>query len=142
MNETSLTKAHWSFWVIATVALIWNVMGAINFVVQMNPEMIDRYRESEQAIILGRPTWATVAFAIAMFGGTIGCLLLLLKKQAAFYVLIASLVGVVVTVIHSLTAANSLGPGEIAEFIVMPVVVAAFLVCYAKLVERRHWIGK
>ena len=37
MNEKTITGPHRSFWVVAAVALIWNVLGSINFVAQMNP---------------------------------------------------------------------------------------------------------
>jgi hypothetical protein len=61
--------------------LIWNVLGCVNFFAQMNPDMVASYRESEQAIIQGRPLWATVGFAVAVFGGALGCVLLLFKKR-------------------------------------------------------------
>ncbi len=81
MNDKDVSGVHWSFWVIGTFMLLWNVMGCINFIVQMNPDMVASYRDSEQSIILGRPAWATVAFAIAVFSGALGCLLLMLKKS-------------------------------------------------------------
>lgn len=89
------STVHWSFWVIGTAALIWNVLGAINFVAQMNAEVVAAMPESHRAIIAARPLWATAAFAVAVFGGAPGCLLLLLKKSAAFYLFIASLLGVI-----------------------------------------------
>jgi hypothetical protein len=58
--------------------------------------------ESHRAIIEARPAWATGAFAIAVFGGALGCLLLLLKKSAAYYLFIASLLGVIVQLIPTL----------------------------------------
>lgn len=128
-------RAHWSFWVIGVIALVWNVMGSINFVVQMNPEMVASYRESEQAIIEGRPLWATVAFAIGVFGGSLGAVLLLWRKKSAFYVFIVSLFGVIATMIHTLTQGISFGAGEIAGIIVMPVALAVFLVWYSKRAE-------
>jgi hypothetical protein len=36
--------------------------------------------ETHRAIIDTRPAWATGEFAVAVFGGALGCLLLLLKK--------------------------------------------------------------
>ena len=101
MKDETVGGVHWSFWAIGAVALIWNVMGVINFFVQMNPDLLAEYRESERAIVEGRPAWATGAFAIAVFGGALGCLLLLLRKSAAYYVFIASLLGVIVTNIHT-----------------------------------------
>ena len=137
MNEN---KIHWSFWVICVVTLIWNVLGSINFVVQMNPEMHETYRETERLIIIGRPFWATVGFAIAVFGGAIGCFLLLLKKSFAFYLFIASLLGVFVTMAHALNLGINFGIGEILGFILMPMIVAIFLIWYSKLSERKGWV--
>ncbi len=89
MNDENVGGVHWSFWAIGAIALIWNVMGVINLFVQMNPDVLTAYRESERAIVEGRPAWATGGFAIAVFGGALGCLLLLLRKFAAFYLFIA-----------------------------------------------------
>ena len=139
MNDKTV-RVHWSFWVIGAIALIWNVLGAINFFAQMNPDMLAAYRESERAIIEGRPAWATIAFAIAVFGGALGCVLLLLKKAAAFYLFIASLLGVIVTMMHTLGAGIHFGLGEILGIILMPLVLAAFLIWYAKLAESKDWI--
>ena len=142
MKEEAVVSIHWSFWVISAVALIWNVMGVINFLVQMNPDTIAAYRESERAIIEGRPLWATVAFAAGVFGGALGSLLLLLRKPAAYYLFIVSLAGVIVTMIHTLGIGIDFGVGEILGIILMPLVVAAFLIWYSLWAARRGWVGK
>ena len=99
MKDKTVCGVHWSFWAIGTVALIWNVMGIMNFFMQMKAGMLAEMPESQRAIIESRPAWATGAFAIAVFGGALGCLLLLLRKSAAFYLFIASLLGVIVQLI-------------------------------------------
>ena len=141
MNDRSDATVHWSFWLIGAIALVWNVMGAINFVVQLNPDMLAAYRDSERAIIEGRPAWATIAFAVAVFGGAFGSLLLLLRKSVAFYLFVASLLGVFVSMIHSLGTEIDFGVGEILGIILMPIMVAAFLIWYSKQVESRGWTG-
>jgi hypothetical protein len=141
MKNKNVNAVHWSFWVIVTFMLIWNVMGCINFFVQMNPDMVASYRETEQAIISGRPAWATVAFAVAVFGGALGCLLLLLRKAAAYYLFIASLFGVIVTMAHTLGVGIDFGLGEILGIILMPLVVAAFLIWYSKQAESKGWVS-
>ncbi len=141
MNDKTVRGVHWSFWAIGAVALIWNVIGTINFFVQMNPDVLAAYRESERAIVEGRPAWATGAFAIAVFGGALGCLLLLFRKSAAYYLFIASLLGVIVTMIYTLGAGIDFGLGEILGIILMPLVVAAFLIWYSKQAESKGWIS-
>ncbi len=125
---------------IGAVALIWNVLGIINFVVRMNPNVINAYRESERAIIEGRPAWATGGFAVAVFGGALGSLLLLLKKSAEYYLFIASLLGVIVTMVHALGAGIDFGFGEIVGIILMPLIVAALLIWYSLRVKRKGWV--
>jgi hypothetical protein len=141
MNDKNVNKPHWSFWVIAIFMLVWNVMGCINFLVQMNPDMVSSYRETEQAIIQGRPIWATLAFAVAVFGGAIGCLFLILKKSIAFYMFIGSLIGVVITMIHTLGAGIVFSAGELIGIIFMPVAVAAFLIWYSTYSESKCWVS-
>jgi len=141
LNDKAVTRVHWSFWVISAIALVWNVLGSVNFFMQMNPDMLDAYRESERAIIQGRPAWATAGFAIAVIVGALGSLLLLLRKSAATYLFVASLVGVVVTMVHTLSVDYDFTSGEILVMVVMPLVVAALLVWYSKHAEGRGWIS-
>jgi len=134
-------KSHWSFWVIGVFALLWNGLGAVNYLMQVNADTLAMYREAERAIIESRPAWATGGFAIAMFSGALGSILLLLKKSAAFYAFIVSLLGVILTAIHTAGVDYDLSAGQIFAFAVMPLLVAAFLVWYSKLTERKGWIG-
>ena len=142
MDDKATGGVHWSFRVIGAVALGWNVMGAINFFVQMNPDALAAYRESERAIIEGRPAWATGAFAIAVFGGTLGSLLLLLRKPAAIHVFVVSMLGVIATMIHALGAGIAFSLGEILGIILMPLAVAAFLIWYSMQARRKGWLGR
>jgi len=117
-------------------------MGVINFFMQMNADALASFPESHRAIIVGRPAWATGAFAIAVFGGALGCLLLLLRKSAAYYLFIASLLGVIVQLIHTLGIATiDSSPFDISMIILMPLVVAAFLIWYSKWAESKGWIS-
>jgi len=135
---------HWSFWFISVVALLWNIGGAINYLMQMNPEFVATLPETHRAIINGRPAWATGGFAIGVFGGALGCILLLFRKSVAFYVFIVSLLGILVTMIHTVNVASSkidFTPVEIFVMILLPVVVAAILTWYAKQAVSKSWIS-
>ena len=139
MNDKAANDVHWSFWVNGVVTLIYNLMGVANYFVQMNADALASFPEHYRSIIEGRPAWATVAFAIAVFGGSLGCVLLLLRKPAAFYVFIASLLGVAVSMMHIFSVAG-LESLDVWVGVLMQLVVTVFLIWYAKLVERKGWI--
>jgi hypothetical protein len=141
MTEENAGRVHWSFWAIGFFALIWNVMGSMNYLMQMNADMVAAMPETARAIIEGRPGWATGGFAVGVFGGAIGGLLLLLRKSAAFYLFIASLFGVIVTMIHTIDVARSKADFSLFEIFIMillPLVVAAFLTWYSKYAGSKN----
>ena len=138
MNDETAGAVHWSFWLIGAVALIWHVMGCINFFMQMDADVLASFSESARALVEDRPGWATAAFAISQFGGAIGSILLLLRRSAAFYVLIVSLLAVIVSMMHIFGVAGY-SSFEIWIGVLMQLVVTALLIWYSKLAEHKGW---
>ena len=120
--------------------MVWNVLSVVNFVVQMNPAMLEMYRESERVIVEGRPTWATAMFAVAALAGTLGSVALLVRRSVATILFSVSLVGVIGTMIHSLSAGIQFSLGEVLGIILMPLLVPAFLIRYAGHARRKGWL--
>ena len=144
MNSEGLKGTHWSFWLVCILALLWNIGGAINYIMQTNLEFVSTLPETHRAIIEGRPVWATGGFAIGVFGGAIGCLLLLFKKSQALYIFIISLLGIVVTMLHTINVATTkinFSIGEVIVMILLPMIVAALLIWYTKLVTKKSWVN-
>ena len=117
-------------------------MGSANFLMQLNPDLVSSYRETERAIIQGRPLWATAGFGFSVFGGAIGCILLMLKRPLSFYLFVVSLVGTVVAVVHSLTLNLTFSVGELLGIVAMPIIISAFLVCFARFSQRKGWLSR
>jgi|TARA_B100001971_G_C18053438_1_gene464077 hypothetical protein len=117
-----------SFWIIGAV---------MNFVTQM--DAVAAMPEPLRATIENRPAWATVAFGVAVFAGTLGCVLFLLRKSVAPYLFIAALLGVIVQMPAHFGMADSLG--KILLAILMPPAVSAFLVWYSKRAKGNAWVG-
>lgn len=140
MSDKNAISVHWSFWVVAGATLIWNLLGSINFLSQLSPEAVAAMPEAYQTIIASRPTWATGAFALAVFGGTVGCALLLLKKTMASIVLIASVVGAVGALIPSVITPAL--PVEALVGGLMQLAVSVFMVWYASLCKKKRWLGE
>jgi hypothetical protein len=138
MNDNTARGMHWSFWVIAALILVFNVMGVINYFVQMNATSLAAFPEHYRPIIEGRPAWATAAFALAVFGGSLGCLLLLCRKSAAFYVFIASLAGVMGSMMHVFSV-TGFGSFEVWVGVLMQLAVTVCLIWYSKRAESKGW---
>ncbi len=144
MSNEAIKGVHWSFWLVCILALLWNIGGSVNYIMQTNLEFVSTLPETHRAIIEGRPMWATGGFAIGVFGGAIGCLLLLFKKSQALYIFIISLLGIAITMLHTINVAASIisfSAGEIVVMIILPIIVAGLLVWYSKLVIKKNWVN-
>lgn len=130
-----MQKPHLSFWIVAIAGLIWNMMGSMNYIMQTNPETVAQMLDVYQMIINGRPSWATAGFAIAVFGGSVGCILLLLRKNVAVPVFMLSLAGIVLTLIHA-TMLVGMVPSS-----VLSVLVGGALLWYATIARRKNWLS-
>lgn len=141
MNKSNLVKPHWSFWLISIIALLWNAAGSVNYIMQTNSANVANMPEAYQVFINTRPAWATAAFAITVFGGTIGCVLLLFKKYTALYLFVISTVAVAVMMIQVFifTSANS-GYASIIIGSSLSLIVALFLVWFTKYSKGKNWI--
>ena len=139
MSEETRGGIQWSFWVIGVVTLLFNLIGVANFVTQMDAENVAAMPDAYRAIIESRPAWATGAFAVAVFAGAVGCLLLLLRKSAAYYVFIASLVGAVVAQVPVFGAVEY--PPEAVLGGISQLAVTAFLIWFSKRSEQKGWIS-
>ena len=93
-----MSKSPLWFKVVAVLALLWNLIGCLAFAsdIRLTPEDIAKLPDAQQALYNSRPSWAVAGTAVAVIGGALGSLALLLGKKWALPVLIASLIGIVV----------------------------------------------
>lgn len=124
-----------TFWIISIAALIWNLMGVSAYLGQayMTDEILKVLPETEQLYYANIPAWVTAAFAFAVFGGTVGCILLLLKKKLAIPLFILSLLGVFTQFVYNFFIQDYMevsGSNSIMPIIVIS--VSAFLIWYSK----------
>ena len=132
----------WHFWTIGVLALVWNAAGAMNFFAQTDPDVLAQMSWQARTLVELQPGWARMGFALAVFGGTAGCVLLLWRKPLAYYLFVASLAGLLIQVLYTLSVAAEaeLGAFESFMYLVLPLIIGVFLVAYAKRCERRGWV--
>lgn len=141
--ESTNKPATW-FWIVSAIALLWNLMGVMAYIAQvtMSPEALQALPENERALYESAPAWATGAFAIAVWGGALGSVLLLLRRKLATSVLIVSFIGIIVQMVHSFGIANSIevyGPGGMIMPI-MVLVIGAGLIWFSRKASTNGWL--
>lgn len=143
MSQISVKPPVW-FWVVAGAALLWNLVGVISFfsIVTMSADAIAAMPKAESALYEHMPLLTKIAFAVGVFGGVAGSVLLLLRNKIAAPVFIASLIGIVVQFSHWLfmTDAPTVYGGEAYLMPVMVTVIAAALIWFSKSAKNRGWI--
>jgi hypothetical protein len=139
-----LEKSPTWFPILCAVMLVWNLMGVVAYIAQvsMTPEALTALSAAEQELYATTPVWANGAFAVAVWAGAAGCVLLLLKRSAAFHLLVISLAGVAVQMFHSFFMSKSyeiFGPGGLIMPI-MVIVIASFLVWLSIYARNKAWL--
>ena len=145
MTMNYLRKPSNLFWVISSIALVWNLMGVFNYLDQafMTDKILETLPKEQQILYQDVPAWVTAAFAIAVFSGTLGSLLLLLKKKIATTFFIISFLGIMGQMSYGLLIdqnSDSYGPMGIA----MPIIIIAFggyLIWYSRKANEHRWLS-
>ena len=126
-------------------ALIWNLLGVFAFIMHlmMTPEMISKLPLDQQAAYSNVPLWSTIAFAVAVFGGTLGCILLLAKNAFATPTFALSLVAIFIQQFYNFIVINSIKMlGISAVFMPILVIVIAFLLLYLSIKSKQQdWLN-
>jgi len=136
MTEAQTQSAPKHLWIVGIVALLWNLMGAYDYVMTetKNEAYMGKFTPEQLEFFYGFPAWVVVFWAIAVWGAVAGSVLLLMRRKFAAPVFIASFLSMVVTTIHNYGfagAADITGAGG-TIFSVIIFVIALALVFYAR----------
>jgi|TARA_B110000196_G_scaffold315545_1_gene325343 hypothetical protein len=144
MSEEN-SKPPKSFYWTAGIALVWNLMGMSAYVAQvtMTPDAMSALPEAERMLYENVPSWATSAFAIAVTAGTLGCVLLLMRKALAMPVFIASLLGVLAQNYNSFVLMDTMSVlGAVAAiFSAAVTIIGAYLIWFTSDSKKNGWLS-
>ena len=106
----TLQRPPWHLWVVGVLGFLWDSMGAFDYLMTQtqNESYMARFTPEQLEFFYGFPTWLVAFWAIAVWGGLLGTVLLLLRKRLAVPVLLVSFVAMVVTAIHNFFLSNGL----------------------------------
>ena len=140
---TNSTKPTTAFWIIAVLALAWNIMGVLAYIGQayMTDEGYALLSEGEQAYHDNVPAWVTAAFAIAVFSGALACIAMLMRKKWAKSLFVLSLIAVLVQFVYNFFI-QEFDTVEGMDWVwsVVIIVIALFLVWYSKKAVAEGWL--
>ncbi len=132
------------FAVLAVLALLWNLAGLFAVVadLKLSAAEIAALPLDQQALYRARPGWSVVASVVAVVGGTLGCIGLLLRRRWAVPALAASLVGVVVQDIGIFVVAGAASVAGPVPMVLQSVVfaIAVGLLLLARRAGARSWL--
>ena len=143
MDEREIAKTDvptW-FWIAVGLALLFEAAGCVMYLSQMNVDHATLPLD-QRAMWEATPMWVIAAYAVAVWVGLVGALLLLLRRRLAVPVLLLSLIAVVVQ-FSGLFLVAQLRQTVPESALIVPVRVrwgSYVILSLARLSRRRGWL--
>ena len=141
MTVTPPTKTPRHLWIVGILALLWNLVGAMDYIMTetRNEAYMSRFTPEQLEFFYDVPAWLVAFWAIAVWGGVFGAVLILVRRKLAVPVLVVSFLCMMVTVIRNYGFA---GGADIVGafglfFSAVVFVIALALIIYARAMARR-----
>ncbi|MEP3836948.1 MAG: hypothetical protein ABJM36_04845 [Algibacter sp.] len=139
MTNTLTNKPPFWFWIVSSIALIWNGLGVDGYLGQAyNTE---RYRSSftqeQLELAANAPSWTMAAFAIAVFTGVLGAVFLLLRKRIATTFWMISLIAVILQMGYGLVT----GEAASIAMVLMIIVFAFAFLWFSRFSASKGWLA-
>ena len=128
-------------WIVGVATLLWNLMGAYDYLMTQtgNEAYMAKFDQAQLDFFYGFPVWFEFFWALAVWGGVAGSVLLLLRRGLALPMFAVSLISMVITSVYSFGFSGGLemmGAGG-AVFSAVIFVVSLCLVLYARAMRAR-----
>jgi hypothetical protein len=93
----------WHLWLIGVLSLAWNGIGAFDYVMTQtrNASYMSTFTPEQLAYFYSFPMWAVAAWALSVWCGVLGSVLLLLRTRWAVAAFAVSLATMLVAFFHN-----------------------------------------
>ncbi|MBO6727467.1 MAG: hypothetical protein JJ911_17560 [Rhizobiaceae bacterium] len=106
--EDAAARAPWHLWVIGGVSLLWNAVGAFDYLMtQSRAEWyMAEFTPEQLEYFYAFPAWADAGWAFGVWGAFFGSVALLLRRSWAVWLFGLSILGLIVTSIYNFVLTN------------------------------------
>lgn len=145
MNDQKKSMVPVWFWVVAVVALLWNIMGSMIFLTELFAQeaAMEGMSDEQKAWVRSTPSWIYFVFGISVVTGLAGSVGLLLRTNKSVLLLAVSFVSVLIQMTYTMIIAGGLqvmGPSGA----VMPAIVVVLSVVWlvaSMYFNRQGWLS-
>ena len=134
------TPAH--LWIVGILALLWNAFGCYDYLmtVTANQAYLSQAPAGAMDYYNSLPSWLTGFWAVGVWGGLVGALLLLMRSRYAVWAFALSFIGAVVGIGYQMfltTRPASMTEGIMGMIEWVVIIVAALLLWYSWSQEKK-----
>lgn len=103
-----MSRAPWYHWPIALAALLWHAAGAVDYALtQLRvPAYLSQFSADQVAYFQSMPTWVDAAWAVGVWVGLVGAVLLVTRMGIAVLPLAASCAAMVAATVWLLVLSD------------------------------------
>ncbi len=139
-NEAFGAPPRW-FVAAAIAALLWEIFGCITYVLHVTGDLAS-LPAGQAAMWAATPAWSVAAYAIAVWVGLAGAVLLVMRRRLAEPLLLVSLIAVLVQfssllVVPEVREVTPPGAWIMPAFIIL---ICAAIWLFARRAKREGWL--
>ena len=142
---TNMTvKTPWHLWVVGLLGLLWNGFGAYDYIMSHGAGADDYMSgmgmtEAQLAYMEAMPAWTSAPWALGVWGALLGTVLLLLRLKWAFHAFVASLIGLLISLVYSFGMSDGLAVMGTMGMVMNGIVLAGclFFVWYSRMMMKK-----
>jgi hypothetical protein len=142
MATTAQVRAPVHLWIVGILSLLWSCFGCYDYLMTnlKNQAYLAQFTADQLAYFDSLPAWLTAFWALGVWGGLVGSILLLMRTRYAVWAFGLSLVGAVVGLGYQMFMTQMPASLKVGFMGFMPwviILIAAFLLWYAWTAEKK-----
>lgn len=125
-----MKKVPWHYWAVAIFALLWNAMGATDYVMTHsgNETYLSNFSDAERALFTGFPTWVVATWALSIWSAVLAAILMFFRSRFIVSLYCVSAVFFAITCIHNYFLSEPAMHEVVGTFaIIFSIVIAAII---------------